>query len=126
MNERMNKEELLRLIQSIGIDKEEFVILSSSALTLRGILKDAGDLDIAVTPKGLEDLNKLYNLKPKGNGWYIVNDKIECVPDSVEKELIEGYYVQDIYNYLSYLEKSERQKDKDRIPLVKKYIDENY
>ena len=38
-------------------------------------------------------------------------------------ELLEnGYYVQNIYDYLEYLESSEREKDVLRIPLVKEYI----
>ena len=56
MEKRLNKEELLELIDSLGIDKNEFWILSSGALTIRGIYPDAGDLDIAVTQKGLDEL----------------------------------------------------------------------
>ena len=47
----MNKEELTDLISTLKIDKEEFWILSSGALVLRGIYENAGDLDIAVTFK---------------------------------------------------------------------------
>ena len=60
MNKRMKKDELLKLIESLKIDKNEFWILSSGALVLRGIYDDAGDLDIAVTNKGLEELKKNY------------------------------------------------------------------
>ena len=81
MNERMKKEDLLKLIKSLKINPEEFWILSSGALVLRGIYEDAGDLDIAVTNKGLDELKKNYNLIPNGNGWYIVTDKIECICD---------------------------------------------
>ena len=120
----MNKQELLNLINSLRINKEEFVILSSASLVLRDILIKANDLDIAVTKKGLEELKQNYQLKQKENGWYIVTDKIECVLDYMEnkKEKIDGYYLQDIHNYLSYLETSSREKDKLRIPLVTKYI----
>ena len=44
MEKRLNKEELLELIDSLGIDKNEFWILSSGALTIRGIYPDAGIL----------------------------------------------------------------------------------
>ena len=84
MGERMNKKELLELIDSLKIDKTEFWVLSSSALVLRGIYPNAGDLDIAVTEKGLNELKNAYDLKQKENGWYIVNDKVECVLDSKE------------------------------------------
>lgn len=51
MKKRMNKEELLELIENLKIDKEEYWILSSSALVLRDMYPSAADLDIAVTKK---------------------------------------------------------------------------
>lgn len=121
----MNKKELIELINSLKIDKEEFWILSSSALVLRGLYQDAKDLDIAVTKKGLEQLKNNYNLKLKENGWYIVNDKVECVLDTKEKDKIEkynNYNLESIEKYYSYLKNSNRKKDKERIPLVENYI----
>ena len=129
MESRINKEELVKLLETLNVDLEEFWILSSSALVLRGIYPDAGDLDIAVTNKGLEQLKKNYNLIQKENGWFIVSDKIECVCDGDKEKLIfkpekvDKYYVQNIIEYYNYLLSSEREKDKQRIPLVKKYID---
>ena len=130
MENRMNKEELLKLIESLKISKEEFWILSSGALVLRDIYESAGDLDIAVTNKGLEELKANYDLKQKENGWFIVNDKVECVCNGeienlkYKPERLEcGYLVQNIHEYFEFLNKSEREKDKARIPLVKAYID---
>ena len=126
---RMNKDELIKLIESVKIDKSEFWLLSSSALVIRDIYPDAGDLDIAVTDKGLEQLKQNYNLISKGNGFYIVTDNVECVCDgAIEKleykpELINGYLCQNIYEYLNYLKSSCREKDKLRIPIVEEYIE---
>lgn len=128
MNKRMKKDELLKLIESLKIDKNEFWILSSVALVLRGIYDDAGDLDIAVTNKGLEELKKNYNLIRKENGWYIVNDEVECVCDGDKDKLkykpeYNGeYYLQNINEYYEYLKQSSRDKDKVRIPIVENYI----
>ena len=91
MEKRMNKEELIKLLESLKIDKNEFWILSSGALVMREIYPDAGDLDIAVTERGLQQLKDNYNLKQKENGWYIVNDKVECVLDTKEDWKIEKY-----------------------------------
>lgn len=126
---RMNKEELLKLLETLKLDIEEFWILSSSALVLRGLFPDAGDLDIAVTDKGLEELKQNYNLKQKENGWYIVNDKIECICDGKKEnlkyqpELVENYYVQNLEEYYNYLLNSNREKDKLRINIVKEELD---
>ena len=129
MEKRMNKEELIILIQSLKLNKDEYWILSSAALVLRGIYKDAGDLDIAVTEVGLEELKRNYNLKQKENGWYIVNEKIECVVDEKNEAKVEQfgeYNLQNIYCYYDFLLHSKRLKDKERIPLVEEYIKTNY
>jgi len=125
MEKRMNKEELIELVESIKLDKNEYWILSSGALVIRGIYPDAGDLDIAVTEKGLQELKNNYNLKQKENGWYIVNDKIECIVDTKEDckiEQYEGYNLQSIEKYYDYLKNSNREKDKKRISLVEEYM----
>ena len=125
MEKRMNKEELIELIESLKLDKNEYWILSSGALVIRGIYPDAGDLDIAVTEKGLQELKNNYNLKEKTNGWYIVNDKIECVLDTKEPWKIEKYgeyNLQSIEKYYDFLKNSNREKDKARIPLIEEYM----
>ena len=130
MCKRMNKDELIELMNTLKIDKEEFWVLSSGALVLRDIYEDAGDLDIAVTSKGLEQLKENYDLVEKENGWYIVNDKVECVCDGNKEDLkykpekLEcGYFAQNIFEYLEYLKSSSREKDMKRIPLVENYIE---
>lgn len=126
MEKRMNKKELLELLESLPIDKEEFWILSSSALVIRNLLKDAGDLDMAVTIKGLEQLKSHFDLKQKENGWYIVNDKIECVVDNKEDWKVEkygDYYLQSLEMYFDYLKNSSREKDKIKYEIVKEYLE---
>lgn len=118
----MNKNELIKLINSLNIDKEEFWVLSSGALVLRGIYQDAGDLDIGVSLKGLEQLKAQFELKQKDNGWYIVNDKVECVLDDKDVEKVGDINVESINRYYNYLLQSNREKDKKRIPLIEKYI----
>ena len=125
MEKRMNKEELIELIESLKLDKNEYWILSSGALVIRGLYPDAGDLDIAVTEKGLQELKRNYNLKKKGNGWYIVNDKIECILDTKESCKIEkygDYNLQSIKKYYEFLKESNREKDKARMPIIEKYM----
>lgn len=125
MEKRMNKEELITLIESLKMDAEEFWVLSSGALVLRGIYPDAGDLDIAVTQKGLDYLKTKFNLVQKENGFYKVLDNVECVLDTKEDWKIEKcgkYSVESIEKYYAYLKSSTREKDKKRIPLVEEYM----
>ena len=121
----VNKKELEKLISTLKIEKSEYWILSSDSLVLRGIYDSAADLDIAVTEKGLKQLKETYDLVQKENGWYIVNDKVECVLDTKEPYKIEKfgeYYLQDIYDYYNFIKNSNREKDKKRIPLIENYI----
>ena len=120
----MNKKELIELINTLDLPFEEFVVLSSGGLVLRGIMENANDLDLAVTEKGFEILNKKYDLIEKGNNLYQVNDKVECMLVNMKgkKERVGDYFLQEINDYFNYLKTSEREKDKIRIPLVKSYI----
>ena len=71
------------------------------------------------------DVLTRVNLKQKENGWYTVNDKIECVVDTKETwkiEKYEGYNLQSIEKYYDFLINSHREKDKVRIPLVEEYM----
>lgn len=131
MNNRLKKDQIIEILSNFKLDAEEYWLLSSSALVLREIYPDAGDIDIAVTEKGLKELENNYSLRYKDNGWFVVNEIIEGVCDGSKSNLkylpekIGKYYVQNINDYYDYLLTSDRQKDKDRIPLVKEYIDKN-
>ena len=121
----MNKEELITLLDSLKLDKNECWVLSSGSLVIRGIYPDAGDLDLAVTEKGLQELKNNYDLQLKENGWYIVKDRVECVLDIKDELKIEkygNYNLQSIEEYYEYLKGSKREKDKARIKLVERYI----
>lgn len=126
MEKRFKKEELIKLIEDLKISKSEFWILSSGALVFRGLFPDAGDLDIAVTEKGLEELKQNFSLTKKANDWYIVNDNVECVVDIKEDwkiEEYEGYNLQSLEKYFDYLSSSTREKDKIRYDIVKKELE---
>lgn len=128
----MNKQELIKLISTLKIDREEFWVICSGSLVLRDLLPDAGDLDIAVTNIGMEQLRQNYELKKIKERFYSISDNVECVDvgkkihQKYQPEKIGDIYVQNIFDYLEYLEASNRQKDKDRIPMVKTYIKEKY
>lgn len=128
MEKRFKKEELIRIIEDLKISKSEFWILSSGALVFRELFPDAGDLDIAVTEKGLEELKQNFSLTKKADDWYIVNDNVECVVDIKEDwkiEEYEGYNLQSIEMYYEFLKNSNREKDKARILLVEEYMKKN-
>lgn len=128
----MNKKQLLELLNTLKISKNEFWVLSSGALVLRDIYDKANDLDIAVTDEGLRELKNNYNLKSKYNGRYIVEELVECVcKGSIENleykpQLLEcGYQVQNIKEYYIHLLSSSKEKNKLRIHIVEDYLNKN-
>ena len=122
---RMKKNELINLIESLGIPYDDFYILSSSALVLREILSDAGDLDIAVNQKGFDALSKKYDLVNTHDNWYKVTDNIECILkvfNDKDIEKVGKYNLENLETYYNFIKNSEREKDKLRIPLVEKAL----
>ncbi|MFI3307114.1 MAG: hypothetical protein R3Y21_00965 [Mycoplasmatota bacterium] len=121
----MDREQLIQLIETIKIDKDKFWILSSSALVLRKLYDKANDLDIAVTREGLEQLKKQYDLLEKENGWFKVNDKIECCVDEYEDYKVEKtkeYNLESLEKYFEYLKSSKREKDIIKYKIVKEEL----
>ena len=125
MEERIGKDELIELLETLRLDKEEYSILSTSALVLRGIYKDSGDLDIAVTEKGLNELKENYDLISKGDGWYIVEENVECVLDDslvYKREKYGDYYLEDLEIYYDFLRQRNSDNDEEKIKLIEKYL----
>ena len=125
MEERIGKDELIELLETLRLDKEEYSILSTSALVLRGIYKDSGDLDIAVTEKGLNELKENYDLISKGDGWYIVEENVECVLDDslvYKREKYGDYYLEDLEIYYDFLRQRNSENDEEKIKLIEKYL----
>ena len=119
----MDKNEMIRLLDELNISKEEYVILSSGSAVMRGIYDKAGDIDISVSNEAFEYLKEKYNLVDKGNNWYKVTDKIECVVgEHPKKEKVGDYYLQDIYQYYEFVKSLNREKDKERISILERYI----
>ena len=123
--ERMKKNEIIDLIESLEISYDDFYILSSSALVLRDLLSDAGDLDIAVNQNGFEALSKKYDLVNTHDNWYKVTDNVECILKTFNEKDIEKYgkyNLESLETYYNFIKNSERPKDKLRVEIVKKAL----
>ena len=123
----MNRIQVLKLLNDLKISKDKYVILSSASLVIRDIYEECGDIDIAVSLDGFEELKQNYDLIDKGNNWYKISDDIECVVGSknLKKEKYNEFYLQDIHQYYDFVKSKNREKDKERISILEKYIKEN-
>ena len=127
----MNKEELLKLLDSLKLPKTEYYILSSGSMLLYGLREKAGDLDLCVSNELFKQLKEKYNLKESDKnecGFYHISEEIEIVPDIKENfkmEYKDGYPVERLKTILEFKEKRNAPKDQKDIENIKKYLMEN-
>jgi hypothetical protein len=126
-NLKMNKEELLNLLDSLEIPKTEYYILSSGAMLLYGLREIAGDLDLCVSNELFEQLKERYNLKESDKsqyGFYHISKDIEIIPKSKENfkmKYKDGYPVEDLRTILAFKERRNKPKDQKDIENIKRY-----
>ena len=123
----MNKEELLNLVDSLELPKQEYFILSGGALLMAGLRKSTNDLDIGITKKGLEILKKKYSLKltnpviPK----YEITDKIECmIFDKLDTDIqyIDNYPCESLISIYNFKNRINRENDRADILAIEKVL----
>lgn len=123
----MNKKELLNLVDTLKLPKEEYFILSGGALLMAGLRESTNDLDIGITKKGFEILKEKYALKltDKNIPKYEITDKIECM--LVEKldldiTYIDNYPCQSLISIYNFKKRLNREKDMADILAIEKYL----
>ena len=124
----MNKEELLNLVDSLNLPKNEYYILSSGCLLLYGLRDIANDLDLCITRNLFLELQKRYNLTDKDKnecGFYKINDLVEVVITGkfpFEYDIKDGYQVQKLESILNSKKSSNRKKDKIDVINIERYL----
>lgn len=127
----MNKEELLKLVDSIELKKGEYYILGGGSLVLFGIKETTSDLDLCVSEEQFNILKEKYNLKEEDKnecGFYHITDLVEIVPNKKEDfqmEEVDGYDVESIQKILEFKLKRNAPKDQIHIEKIKKYLAES-
>lgn len=66
----MNKEELLKLVESLRLPKEEYYILGGGSLVMFGIKETTSDLDLCVSEELFARLKEEYSLNEKDKNEY--------------------------------------------------------
>jgi hypothetical protein len=122
----MNKEELLKLVNSLNIPKSEYYILGGGSLVLFGIKEKTSDLDLCVSEALFSKLKNKYKLIEKNEcGFYSISDLIEIIPnkkDDFIMDEVDGYNVEKLEKILEFKIKRNKPKDQADIENIKKYI----
>ena len=124
----MKKIELLNLLKELNFPKDEYYVLSGASLVLRGIRKEANDLDLCISEELFNEIKDKYNLA-EGNknecGFYKINDNLEIVvnkKDDFKMEIGKKYNLEDLQTILDFKIKRNKPKDKEDIENIKKYL----
>nr|MBP3680319.1 hypothetical protein [Clostridia bacterium] len=125
----MNKEELLKLVESLNIPKDEYYILGGGSLVMFGIKETTSDLDLCVSNELFAKLKEKYNLDEKDKnecGFYQISDIIEIIPNPKEEftaQEIDGYKVEELKRILEFKKKRNAPKDKPYIEKITQYLE---
>lgn len=127
----MNKDKIKSILEHLHILEYEYCILGSGSLVLRGLKKNANDLDIAITKKGLNELLNRYQLVYQNNHYIleIPDLKVEFIVKNKEEIKIEyylGYPLQNIEQLLANKKKRNLEKDRLDIEIIEKYKKNSY
>lgn len=126
----LNKREIEEILLKYQIKKEDTIILSGASLVLQGIKDFTNDIDIAVSENYLNYLLnnyqytiEFYNYK-EGFGVYYINNIINFSINyyDVDYIILNGYKVQSLKSIIELKEKLNREKDKEDIRKIKKYL----
>ena len=127
----MKKIELLNLLKELNFPKDEYYVLSGASLVLRGIRKEANDLDLCISEELFNEIKDKYNLA-EGNknecGFYKINDNLEIVVNKKEDfkmEIGEKYTLEDLQTILDFKIKRNKPKDQKDIENIKKHLEKN-
>ena len=125
----MNKEELLKLVESLNMPKDEYYILGGGSLVMFGIKETTSDLDLCVSNELFAKLKEKYNLDEKDKnecGFYQISDIIEIIPNPKEEftaQEIDGYKVEELKRILEFKKKRNAPKDKPYIEKITQYLE---
>ena len=124
----MNKETIINKINMLDLDKNDFYVLGSASLVLRGIIETANDIDLAITNETyLKNKDKLIYLGDNHNSkWYKINEEIECCVEELSDEKVDSGEPFNLINlkyyYNNYIKDSNREKDKLKKVLIEKIL----
>ena len=113
----MNKNELLKLVDSLNMPKTEYYILSSGSLLLYG----SNEL--------FDKLKIKFNLRqPNECGFYQISKDIEIIPsnkDDFKMTIKDNYPVEDLKTILKFKQERDTPKDQKDIENIIKYLENN-
>ena len=123
----MNKEEYLKKLDSLNLDKNNYCIIASGSMLMHGLRDICNDIDIRVTKELFDELLIKYNMKVSSRYDYVyeLNDEIDVNCKNFDRnniEFVDGYPVESLEVQLKWMKDNKRDKDIDKIRIIEEYL----
>ena len=123
----MDKHEILDQLRVFPYDRDEYWVVTGSAMVLYGIKEQADDIDLGCSVKMadlLESDGYLYGRTKDGNRWFKVGDSIEVFESWLYDSTIktDGFRVISLNGLIEMKEKIGREKDFRDIGLIRSFL----
>ena len=124
----MNKQDIINRLNVFPYSKDEYWVITGSAMVLYGIREKTHDIDMGCTSVMADHLEKdgyTYSLTESGNRKFVIGEDIEIFENwkfgSIER--IEGIPVLSLEGLIEMKQSLGREKDYRDIALIKEFME---
>ena len=124
----MNKEEYLKIVDSLNLNKDEYCIIASGSLLMHDLTDYCNDVDLKVSKELFDELMNKYHMKQSDRYDYVYelsdNIDVNCRNFNIDNiEFVDGYPVEKLEINLEWMIANKRDKDKEKIRIIKEYLE---
>lgn len=125
----MNRQEILEQLKAFPYDRDEYWVITGSAMVIYGIREQAGDIDLGCSAKMadlLESDGYLFGRTKDGNRWFRVGKSIEIFESWLFDSVIEinGFQVISLNGLIEMKKNIGREKDFRDVELIESFLNE--
>ena len=125
----MNRQEILDLLKAFPYDRNEYWVVTGSAMVIYGIKDQAGDIDLGCSTKMadlLESDGYLFGRTEDGNRWFKVGKSIEIFESWLFDSVVEinGFQVISLNGLIEMKKSIGREKDFRDIESIESFLNE--
>lgn len=126
----MNKEEYIRKLDGLNLDKNRYCIISAGVMLLYGLKETTEDIDIKIEKDYFNELKSRFEFKksPKYPYLWELDDNTEVAVleyNISDIRNVDGYPVESLELQLKWMIENNRPKDKEKIEIIKDFLNKS-
>lgn len=122
----MNKTEILKRLNKLNLDKNEYWVLAGSAMVIYGLRDNTGDIDLGCSSKMADSLEKTYSVSlcSDGSRRIVIDKDIEIFENWIfdKVNIVSNVPVISLKGLRKLKENLNRDKDIKDIQLIDEYL----